>query len=277
MSKKIEFKHIFVEKVPEGNYAVIYLNRPERLNAIQTLTSKEIYSALEPFEYDRKVRCVVIRGTKDFTKKPAFSAGGDMGGERPAKGFKNTPVHQAHDRYKMQVYYDLIEEFNKPLIAAVDGYAFGAGCELTLCCDLVIASKRSLFGFPEITRGMFPGAGGTQRMVRRIGLARATQMIYYGEHYSAEKMQEWGHVDYIAEEGEDFEKLVHKRASMLGNSPTTSLYVVKKCLKFGTQVPLKIGLIFEQLGFGINSASKDFMEGIQAFMQKRETKFTGGI
>jgi len=275
MSKKNEFKHIFVEEVPEGNYAVIYLNRPEKLNAIQTLTSIEIASALEPFEYDKKVRCVVIRGTKDFTKKPAFSAGGDMVGERPARGFKNIPAHQAQARYKMQVYYDIIEEFNKPLIAAVDGYAFGAGCELVLCCDLVLATKRSLFGFPEMTRGMFPGAGGTQRIVRRVGVNRATEMIYYGEHYTAEKMMEWGLVNYVAEEGDAFDKLLHERASRLGNGPTTSLFVAKKCIKFGTQVPQKIGLVFEQLGFGVSSASKDLMEGVQAFMQKRDPKFTG--
>ncbi len=277
MSEEKKYQHIVVEKVPEGNYAVISINRPDKLNALQTLTLQEIAEALETFELDSSVRCAVLRGTKDFTKKPAFSSGADLSAGMGAGIKPNIPVHMTHAMYQKHKYYDLIEEFNKPLIAAVDGYAFGGGCELTLVCDIVIATSRSYFGFPEIVRGIFPANGGTQRMIRHIGLARTLKMIYFGDRVSAEQMYEWGYVSFIANEGEEFEKLVNEKASWLGNAATTSLYVIKKAVKFGTQAPLKIGLLYEQLGFGVNSASSDVMEGINAFLRRRDPKFTGGM
>jgi enoyl-CoA hydratase/3-hydroxyacyl-CoA dehydrogenase len=256
---------------------VISINRPDKLNALTTDTLREIYEAMEQFEVDSNVRCIVLRGTKNITKKAAFSAGADLAAGM-GKGLKpNIPSHMALAMQQKHKYYDLIEQFPKPVIAAVDGYAFGGGCELTLVCDIIIATKRSFFGFPEITRGIFPGNGGTQRMVRHIGLARSLKMCYYGERESAETMFNWGYVSFLCDDGDDFENLIHERASMLGNSATTALFCIKKAVKFGTQAPLQIGNIFEMLGFGVNSGSKDVNEGIMAFLQKRDPKFTGGM
>ncbi|MHA2474934.1 MAG: enoyl-CoA hydratase/isomerase family protein, partial [Promethearchaeota archaeon] len=268
---------VLVEKVEDGNYAVISINRPDKLNALTTDTLREIYEAMEQFEIDSSIRCVVLRGTKNITKKAAFSAGADLAAGM-GKGLKpNIPSHMALAMQQKHKYYDLIEQFPKPVIAAVDGYAFGGGCELSLVCDIIIATKRSFFGFPEIARGIFPGNGGTQRMVRHIGLARALKMCYYGERESAETMFNWGYVSFLCDDGDDFENLIHERASMLGNSATTALFCIKKAVKFGSQVPLQIGNIFEMLGFGVNSGSKDVNEGIMAFLQKRDPKFTGGM
>ena len=111
-------------------------------------------------------------------------------------------------------------------------------------------------------------------MAQHIGVARTMNMIYFGEHYSAEQMHEWGFVTHLLDDNK-FEDYVHKKAKWLSEAPTTSLAVIKKSIKFGTQVPLNIGLQFEQLGFGINSASKDISEGISAFLQRREPKFKG--
>ncbi|MFO8018014.1 MAG: enoyl-CoA hydratase/isomerase family protein [Promethearchaeia archaeon] len=277
-----EYDHIKVE-LPDskeggtidGNYMVISLNRPDKLNALQTKTVKEVYEALEKYEVDNDVRAVVLRGTKDYTKKPAFSSGADLSASFGPGVKPNIPYHMAIAMQMRHRYYDLIEKFPKPLIAAVDGYAFGGGCELTLVCDLVIASKRSEFGFPEIARGIFPANGGTQRMIRHIGLARTTKMIYFGERISAEKMHDWGYVSFLAEEGDEFEKLVTEKAKELGDAATTSLIMIKKCLKFGTQAPLDIGLQFEQLGFGLNSTSSDVQEGIKAFLRKKEPDYKG--
>jgi len=274
MTEEKEYQHIKVELNEEGNYAVISINRPEKLNALQILTLKEIAEALEGFELNNAVRCVVLRGTKDFTKKPAFSSGADLSSSFGPGVKPNIPYHMAHAMYMRQKYYDMIEEFNKPLIAAVDGYAFGGGCELTLVCDLVIASKRSQFGFPEIHRGIFPANGGTQRMVRNIGLARTMKMLYFGDRYSAEEMYDMGYVAYVADD-DKFEDLVNEKATWLGKAATTALIMIKKCAKFGTQIPLDIGLHFEQLGFGINSASSDVKEGIKAFLKKQEPEFKG--
>ncbi|MBY9006790.1 MAG: enoyl-CoA hydratase/isomerase family protein [Candidatus Lokiarchaeota archaeon] len=269
-----EYQHIKVELNEEGNYAIISINRPEKLNALQILTLKEITEALESFELNNAVRCVVLRGTKDYTKKPAFSAGADLSSSFGPGVKPNIPFHMAHAMYLRHKYYDMIEDFNKPLIAAVDGFALGGGCELTLVCDIVIASKRSQFGFPEIERGIFPANGGTQRMVRSIGLSRTLKMLYFGDKYSAEEMYDMGFVAYVVDD-DKFEDLVHEKAAWLGKAATTALIMIKKCTKFGTQVPLDIGLQFEQLGFGINSASKDITIGIKAFLKKQKPEFRG--
>jgi enoyl-CoA hydratase/carnithine racemase len=270
-----EYQHITTELNEEGNYLVISINRPDKLNALQVLTVKEIADAMYEHELDPKVRCVVLRGTKDYTKKPAFSAGADLSSSFGPGVKPNIPVHMTIAMQMRHRYYDLIEAFPKPVIAAVDGYALGGGCELTLVCDIVIASKRSFFGFPEIKRGIFPANGGTQRMAKHIGLARVFKMIYFGERVPAEKMHEWGYVSFLAEEGDEFENLVIEKATELGHFPTTSLTVIKKCLKYGTEVPLGVGLQFEQLGFGVNSSASDVKEGINAFLRKKEPEYKG--
>jgi len=276
MSEK-EFQDVLVEKNEEGNYAVISINRPDKLNALTTDTLREIYEAMEQFEIDSSVRCIVLRGTKNITKKAAFSVGADLAAGM-GKGLKpNIPAHMALAMQQKHKYYDLIDQFPKLVIAAVDGYAFGGGCELSLVCDIVIATKRSFFGFPEIARGIFPANGGTQRMARRIGLSRAMKMCVFGERESAETMYEWGYVNFLCNDGDEFETLIHEKASWVGNAATTSLFIIKKAVKFGTQIPTSIGNIFEMLGFGVNAGSKDVNEGIMAFLQKRDPKFTGGM
>ena len=176
-----------------------------------------------------------------------------------------------HFRHK---FYDSIEAFPKPLIAAVDGYALGGGLELVLVCDIVIASKRSQFGFPEIKRGIFPGNGGTQRMIRHLGKMRVNRMAYFGEHFTAEQMDKWGFISFLVDDN-NFEDFVHEKASWLGNAATNALYVIKKCIQYGTQVPLNVGLQFEYWGYALNSTSKDAFEGVRAFNEKRPPKFEG--
>ncbi len=274
MSEEKKFEHVKIEMVEEGNYAVVSINRPDKLNALQNQTLREIAEALEPLEVNPKARCVVLRGTKDFTKKPAFSAGADLSARSGSDLDQRNLRHQSHTIYRRHKYYDLIEEFPKPLIAAVDGYALGGGFELVLVCDIVIASKRSAFGFPEIVRGIFPGNGGTQRLIRNLGKYRTKQMMFFGDHYTAEMMHEWGIVSYLVDD-DKFEDLVHEKASWLGNAATNSLFVIKKCIDYGSQVPLNVGLQFEHLGFAVNSQSKDVIEGVTAFLQKRTPKFKG--
>jgi enoyl-CoA hydratase/3-hydroxyacyl-CoA dehydrogenase len=273
---EMNFEHVKIEKVEEGNYAVLSIMRPDKLNALQNKTLYEIAKALESVEVDPSVRCVVLRGTKDFTKKRAFSAGADLS----SRGDRGVPLdmdnirHRGHAMLLRHKYYDLIEEFPKPLIAAVDGYALGGGLELVLVCDIVIASKRSQFGFPEIKRGIFPGNGGTQRMIRHLGKMRVNRMAYFGEHFTAEQMDEWGFVSFLVDD-DQFEDFVHEKASWLGNAATNALYVIKKCIQYGTQVPLNVGLQFEHWGYALNTTSKDAFEGVRAFNEKRPPKFEG--
>jgi enoyl-CoA hydratase/3-hydroxyacyl-CoA dehydrogenase len=274
MAEEKKFEHIVIEKVAEGNYAVISLNRPDKLNALTAQTCREVADALESMELDQDVRCVVIRGTKNVTKKAAFSSGADLTAPYPKQLKPNVPMHMDWAMFDRHRSYTRIEAFPKPLIAAVDGYAFGGGCELTLVCDLVIASKRSFFGFPEIVRGIFPANGGTQRMARHIGLGRTKWMIFTGERISAEDMYDWGYVSKLVDD-DKFEEEVHKLASRIGKGATTAYYVIKKAMNYGTQVPHYIGVNFETLGFAVNSQASDVAEGINAFIKRREPEFKG--
>ncbi|MHA2088585.1 MAG: enoyl-CoA hydratase/isomerase family protein, partial [Promethearchaeota archaeon] len=139
MSEK-EFKDVLVEKVEDGNYVVISINRPDKLNALTTDTLREIYEAMEQFEGDKSIRCIVLRGTKNVTKKAAFSSGADLSAGFGKGLDARIPAHMVISMQQKHRYYTLIEDFPKPVIAAVDGYAFGGGCELTLVCDIVIAT-----------------------------------------------------------------------------------------------------------------------------------------
>ena len=210
----------------------------------------------------------------EYLKKPAFSAGADLSDRGSVDLDPANLRHQSHAMYRRHKYYDLIEEFPKPLIAAIDGYALGGGFELVLTCDISIASKRSIFGFPEIRRGIFPANGGTQRLVRNLGKMRAKRMIFFGEHFTADQMFEWGVISFVVD-GEKFEDFVHEKALWLGNAATNSLFLIKKSVDFGTQIPLNIGLQFEQMGYAINSQSKDVSEGVTAFLEKRTPEFKG--
>jgi len=259
--------NVIREGTVDGNYAVIVLNRPDRLNALTEQTVSEITHALREFEIDSSVRAVVIRGTKDFTKKPAFSAGADLAAAF-SKGLNpGIPMHMSQAMRNRHREYDEIEQFSKPLVAAVDGFALGGGCEIVLCCDIVIVSDRSKLGLPESNRGIFPANGGVTRMAERIGLNRAMRMAMFGEPIDGQTAVDWGLASWIAPAGEEFEKLVHEKAKWLGDAATTALFVIKKCVKFGTRNK-PLGTIMEQLGFGINSASFDAKEGIVAFNRK---------
>ncbi|TFF63708.1 MAG: enoyl-CoA hydratase/isomerase family protein [Promethearchaeota archaeon] len=272
MTSLSEFNHIKIEFVPKekddhiefdditnkDNIGIISINRPNKLNAINLQTMREIYSALTLFELS-KTKCVIIRGTKDYTKKPSFSTGADLSSPFE-KGIKpNIPYHMTYSIKELHKFFDLIEAFPKPLIAAVDGYALGGGLELSLVCDIIIASKRSIFGFSEIIRGILPAGGGTQRMVRNIGLNRTIKMLYFGKRYSAEELHKFGFVNYVTDNNE-FEEFILKKSRELAQKPIVPLMMMKKALKFGIQVPLKIGKHMEQLGFGIIPANPQLWE-----------------
>ncbi|TFF90491.1 MAG: hypothetical protein EU548_02760 [Promethearchaeota archaeon] len=251
----------------DGNYAVISINRPNRLNALTEQTVSEIAQALRIMETDQSVRAAVLRGTKDFTKKPAFSAGADLAAAFSPGLKPNVTWHMALAMRIRHRDYDEIEQFSKPLIAAVDGFALGGGCELVLCCDIVIVSDRSKLGLPEVNRGILPANGGVTRMAARVGLGRALQIAMLGDPIDGQTAVDWGLANFIAPAGEEFEKLVEEKAKWFGEAATSALFVIKKCVKFGTRYE-QLGLMMEQLGFGLNSASFDSKEGILAFNRR---------
>ena len=273
LPRKRNEKGEITEEGIDGNYAVISINRPDRLNAITLQLINEISEVLRDLELNSNVRCVVLRGVKEYTKKPSFSVGQDLSSVLPPTIQPNIPMSMSNLIHIYHRAFDEFEQLSKPLIAAIDGFALGGGTEISLMCDIVIASRRSVFGLTEVLRGIFPAGGGTQRLAKRIGLNRALRVLFFGEMFPAEQMYQWGLVNFLVEDNE-FEEKVQEKAKWLGNAATTALFNIKKCIKFGTRYE-QLGLIMEQFGAGINSASSDRAEGRKAFLGKKEPNYKG--
>lgn len=261
MSKPYET--IKVER--EDRTAWIILNRPHRLNALNDVMMEELLDALTMIENDPGVRCVVITGEGDR----AFSAGADI------TAFpKATPVMAEEFSRKGQKVFSTIEELSKPVIAAINGYALGGGLELALACDFRIASEHAELGSPEINLGIIPGWGGTQKLVRIVGLRNAKRLVMLGERLKAEEAYQIGLVDKVV----PFEKLrdeVKSLAQKLSNGPPVALRYAKYALNFGSQVPLEVGLRLESALMALLFSTNDVKRGIEAFMSKSKPEFRG--
>jgi len=262
MSEAKKYESIIVKK--EGTLAWLTLNRPHRLNTLTTDMIDEMQSALNGFEADKEVRCIVITGAGD----KAFSAGADV------TAFTGvTPSMAAEASAKGQALFTRLER-GKPVIACMNGYALGGGLEMALACDFRIASENVEVGQPELNLGLIPGWGGTQRLVRIVGLAKAKQMIMFGDRMSAEEASKIGLITKVVTRA----KLVEETtafANRLADGAPVALRLAKEALNFGTQVPLDVGLKLEANAFGIVLSTKDVMEGVSAFMSKRKPEFKG--
>jgi enoyl-CoA hydratase/3-hydroxyacyl-CoA dehydrogenase len=243
----------------------IVLNRPHRLNAFNEVLMEELSDVLDTAEKDQSVRCVIITGEGDR----AFSTGADL-----TMFPKATPVKAEEFSRSGQKLFGKIEEMSKPVIAAINGFALGGGLELALACDLRVAAEHAELGNTEILRGLIPGWGGTQRLVRVVGLARAKEMIILGNMLRAEEALKIGLVHKVVH----YEKLrdeVKELATKLSEGPPIALKYAKHALNFGTQVPLDAGLRLESGLMGLAFSTDDLKEGVEAFMTRRKAEFKG--
>ncbi len=249
----------------EENIVWIVLNRPHRLNAFNDILVEELSEVLDTVENDPSVRCVIITGEGDR----AFSAGADI------TAFpKVTPVKAQEFSRRGQKVFSKIEEMSKPVIAAINGYALGGGLELALACDFRIASEHAELGTPEINLGIIPGWGGTQRLVRTVGLRNARRIVMFGERIKADEALKIGLVDKVV----PFEKLREEAkalAKRLAEGPPIALKYAKHALNFGSQVPLDVGLRLEATLMALLFSTQDVKRGIEAFMSKRKPEFKG--
>ena len=249
----------------EENIVWIVLNRPHRLNAFNDILVEELSEALDTVENDPSVRCVIITGEGDR----AFSAGADI------TAFpKATPVKAEEFSRGGQKVFSKIEEMSKPVIAAINGYALGGGLELALACDFRIASEHAELGSPEINLGIIPGWGGTQRLVRIVGLRNAKRLVMLGERIKADEALKMGLVDKVV----PFEKLREEAkalAKRLAEGPPIAMKYAKHALNFGSQVPLDVGLRLEATLMALLFSTQDVKRGIEAFMSKRKPEFKG--
>lgn len=243
----------------------IVLNRPHRLNAFNEVLMEELSDVIDTAEKDQSVRCVVVTGEGDR----AFSAGADL-----TMFPKATPVKAEEFSRSGQKLFGKIEEMSKPVIAAINGFALGGGLELALACDLRVAAEHAELGNTEILRGVIPGWGGTQRLVRIVGLAKAKEMIMLGNMLKAEEALKMGLVHKVVH----YEKLreeVKELAKKLSDGPPIALKYAKYALNFGTQVPLDAGLRLEAGLLGLVFSTEDLKEGVEAFMSRRKAEFKG--
>lgn len=250
----------------ESPVAWIILNRPERLNAINPKMVEELSAALDEIsraDFD-KVRVVIITGAGR-----AFSAGADV------TGFVGTTPFLAYKLSRgLHEIAEKIEKLDRPVICALNGYTLGGGLELALACDIRIASETAVLGQPEVNLGLFPGGGGTQRLTRLVGLAKAKELIFTGDNISARDAEKMGLVNKVVPP-ERLEQEARTLALKLAEKPPIALAMAKYAINYGYEAPLWSALDLEAAHFGVVFSTEDLYEGVSAFLQKRKPQFKG--
>jgi enoyl-CoA hydratase len=259
----MDFKYLLVEKDDEG-IATIRLNRSKARNALNQEFIAELGGAADLEARDQEVRAVIVTGGEEV-----FAAGGDIK-EMSGKYAPDMLTAYGADLSG----FDKIERIPKPVIAAVSGYALGGGCELALVCDMIIASETAVFGMPEITLGIIPGAGGTQRLPRLIGPNRAKEIIFSGSFYDVEACKEMGLVNKVVAVDEMMEE-AKKLARRCIRNGAVALACAKACVNEGMNTDLMSGISFERKCFSLLFSTEDQKEGMEAFKDKRKPEFKG--
>lgn len=258
------FENILVTKnfQEHQHIAVIQLNRPKVLNALSTDLMKELIEAMFLLEDDKDVRVIILTGSER-----AFAAGADIGQMAEA-----TPIDQINDnRFRTWRQISLI---TKPIIAAVNGFALGGGCELAMSCDFIIAGDTARFGQPEIKIGTIPGGGGTQRLTHAIGKSKAMLAILTGDMMDAYEAERSGLVAKVVP-AETLMQETFEIAKTISNRAPVAVKLAKEAVNIAFEAGLRDGMEYERRNFYLTFSSKDQKEGMKAFMEKREPKYQG--
>ena len=243
---------------------MITINRPEVRNALDPQTIGEIRDAIRTCRFDNDIRVVILTGAGG----KAFAAGADI---RSLKARETLEVLKSETQETLNE----IENLDKPVIAAIDGFALGGGCELAMSCDIRIATSRSKMGQPEVNLGVIPGAGGTQRLQRLVGLGKAKELIFTGEIISAEDARDIGLVNQVVAEPEDLLSAAIEMAQKIISKAPVAVALAKAALNIGSNVDIHSGLLFEKHAQAVAFATEDRMEGTSAFLEKRKPNFKG--
>jgi enoyl-CoA hydratase/carnithine racemase len=246
----------------EFHVALLRLNRPEARNALSPEMMEEIASELERLDPDPEVRCIVIAGSDEV-----FAAGADIRA-MSERSFAEALRHPAASFWRR------VAAIKTPLVAAVSGYALGGGCELALICDMIVASDTALFGQPEITLGIIPGGGGTQRLARVLGKQRAMEYVLTGRRFDAGMAMKWGIVNQVVEKNRWLIEAV-ELARTVAERPPIAARLAKQAVLAAEETGLSAGLENERRLYELAMATEDRVEGMQAFLEKREPKFEG--
>lgn len=263
----MEYQNIKVEV--KDNIAFLTLVRPKALNALNERTMHELEAAFDHFANDRNILGVIITG-----EGRAFCAGTDITEITATKPGRSENLSERFCDHVVNVHriFGKIENFERPVIAAVNGFALGGGCELALCCDIRIASTKAVFGQPEVDLGLIPCYGGTQRLPKVVNVGIAKEMMYTGRKVSASEAKEIGLVNKVVEEENLLKEAEELMKTIISKAPIAVKYA-KACINKGMEVSLEYGLVYERNMIGLCLATEDGIEGINAFIEKRKPDF----
>lgn len=244
-----------------GRVGLLTLDRPKALNALSNDVVGELAAAMRAFDADEAIGAIVLTGSEK-----AFAAGADI------EAMRNWSYTDVYTQDYLGHDWEALRRVRKPIVAAVSGYALGGGCELAMLCDFIIAAENARFGQPEINLGIIPGFGGTQRLVRAIGKAKAMDMILTGRMVTAAEAELAGLVSRVVA----VERLLDEAleaAALIASKSLPSVMMAKECVNRAFETPLDEGLLFERRNFHALFATEDQKEGMAAFVEKRRAEF----
>jgi enoyl-CoA hydratase/carnithine racemase len=259
----MNYENILFEK--KGAIAFVTVNRPKVLNALNMATMEELRSAFTAIKDDREIRVAIMTGAGE----KAFIAGADI-----AELAKQDAVSGKEYTHRGQSVLDLIENMGKPVIACINGFALGGGCEIAMACTMRLASENAKLGQPEVKLGIIPGYGGTQRLPRLVGKGIAMQLVLAGEMISAQEAHRIGLVNEVAAPAELIPRAEAIAQKIIANAPLAVQYAMEAVNK-GMDMTLAEGLYLEAVLFAVACASEDKKEGTTAFLEKRPAQFRG--
>ncbi|MBX5326834.1 MAG: enoyl-CoA hydratase/isomerase family protein [Candidatus Bathyarchaeia archaeon] len=259
----MELKNVIYEK-NEG-IATITLNRPDALNAFSIELINELLQCIDDVSRDETIRAVILTGAGE----KAFSAGADIKAMIGMNALKAREL--STNGYRL---CKALEKLEKPVIAAINGFALGGGCEVALSCDFRIASEKARLGQTEINIGLIPGWGGTQRLTRLVGKAKAKELVFTGKIIDAKTAEQIGLVDMVVPH-EQLMTTARQFALELASKAPVALKVAKTLIDNGLETDLETALALEREGFGIVASSEDLQEGVKAFTEKRKPTWKG--
>jgi enoyl-CoA hydratase/carnithine racemase len=251
-----------IEQSIDGHVALLRIDRPEARNALSPELMGELAAAVEAADADPELRCIVIAGSDEV-----FASGADIGA-LAEREFHEALFHPAAD------FWGRLAGCRTPLVAAVSGWALGGGCELALCCDLIVASESAVFGQPEITLGIIPGGGGTQRLARVAGKHRAMDLVLTGRRFDAEEAERLGIVAFVTKKRQWLEQAL-ELAHRIASRPPIAARLAKQAVLAAEEGAMSAGLAQERRLYELAMATEDRVEGMRAFLEKRRPQFRG--